>query len=138
MTVPRPALALAIAGLIPFVGAGIASHTPLRVIEILGQPSEILLTYGKIILAFMGGCLWGFGARSDDALGLSLSISVLPALYAFLIVGSSLYLLALGFALLLIADFWFAGRKLAPEWWISLRIPISAAAIISCLAGALS
>ena len=135
---PRPALVLAIAGLVPFVGTALGAYVPLALLEPFGTPHEILLSYGKIILSFMGGCLWGFGTRSDDAMGLSLSISVLPALYAFLLVGDNLFLLALGFALLLVADFWFAMRKLAPDWWISLRIPISAAAILCSLAGALA
>ena len=136
--IPRPALVLAIAGLIPFVSAALALHLPLPLPELFGPPRDMLLAYGKIILSFMGGCLWGFGARVDAPSFVTLTVSVLPALYAFLLVGSNLILLGLGFALLLAADFWFARRGLAPAWWTSLRLPITAGAVLSCLTGALA
>lgn len=139
MRPPAGAMALAVAGLLPFIAGALSA---LGLVEhpvfLLGYASgsALLLAYGKVILSFMGGALWGFAAR-DGAGVIPLVISVLPALWAVLLVGASLPLLALGFALLLIADFRFTAQALAPNWWMSLRIPITAVAVISLLTGAL-
>ena len=136
MKPPAGALALAVAGLLPFIAGALAargavSH-PLFLLGYASGPA-LLLAYGKVILSFMGGALWGFAAREGVV---PLVISVLPALWAVLLVGDNLYLLALGFALLLVADFRFTAQGLAPGWWMSLRIPITAVAVISLLLGA--
>ena len=134
---PKGAFALAAAGLLPFI-AGAMVHQGLlsSPLYLLGYPSAtaLLLAYGKIILSFMGGAIWGFGARAGT---LILALSVLPALWAFLVVGESLLLLAFGFAALLALDYHAAARGLAPPWWMRLRIPITSVAVLSLIVGAL-
>ena len=79
MTRPLPALAtiLGLAGLLPFIGCGVAA---------LGAQGDratlALVAYGAVILAFLGGVHWGFaivdpmGRAERERLGLG----VLPSL----------------------------------------------------------
>ncbi len=56
---PTAALLLGLAGLIPFIGCGLAAVSP-------GSPEQAaramlaLIAYGAVILAFLGGVHWGF------------------------------------------------------------------------------
>jgi hypothetical protein len=139
--VPRSALALGAAGLLPFLwGVATIYVDPLygfgqRVLGGRFVAPFVLLSYGQIILAFMSGVIWGFAARADgEARALGFGLSVVPALWAFLFVGggaaaAALVLIA-GFigVLLIDAFFWRAG--LAPAWWMALRIPLT---VIVCL-----
>ena len=132
--VPRGALVLAAAGLIPFIAGALTAWGILQSpLFLLGytSPEAMLLAYGKIILAFMGGAIWGFGVTAGMAI---IALSVIPALFAFLIVGDSLILLGLGFAALLILDFIATRDGLAPGWWMALRVPITIVAVF-CLVG---
>lgn len=133
---PPMALLLGVAGLIPFFAAAISQFTPVPFVDQFGGARAILLTYGKIILSFMGGALWGFATARGNGLGLL--ISVLPALFAFLIVGTNPVLLALGFAALLPADLWFQKQGLAPAWWLRLRVPLSLGVIFALLSTTLA
>ena len=135
---PLAAIALGLAGLIPFVAGAATVHglTP-------WQPftgALILQSYGAIILSFMGGCLWGFAALAGRAGWLPLGVAVLPALWAFgagflPLPGVELTAaraLALGLVALLAADFGFARAGLAPRWWLALRLPLTVVAA-TCL-----
>jgi hypothetical protein len=66
---------------------------------------------------------------------------VLPALWAFFMTGggptsAGIYLIA-GFAGLLALDFMFSKWGLTPDWWMPLRILLSAIVIISLSIGVL-
>ncbi len=141
--IPRSALALGIAGLIPFAWSAITELSPAAFAWTLATVGPRFagpymgLSYGTIILAFMSGVLWGFATRAagkEAALGYALS--VIPALWAFFFVGngptSSAIWLAAGFLLLLALDAMFAERGLAPPWWMRLRIGLTAA-VLACL-----
>jgi hypothetical protein len=97
----------------------------------------VVLQYGTIILAFMSGVLWGFATRaSGERAAVGYALSVLPALWAFFMVGagpvsSAIYLIA-GFLGLLALDWSFWRQGLAPEWWMRLRILLTAI-VIACL-----
>ena len=129
--IPHAALYLGVAGLIPFFAAALSQFTPVPYVEQLGGGRAVLIDYGKIILSFMGGALWGFATVRGSGIGLV--IAVLPALFAFLIVGANPVLLVLGFLALLPADLWFRKSGLAPEWWLRLRIPLTLAVIFALL-----
>lgn len=143
--VPRGAALLGAAGLLPFVwGALAALVADPAALPLMGDMpralrSERLLTdYGLIILVFMAGALWGFAARAGgSAATLGLVGSVLPALYAFFLVGrgfeADLLTLALGFAALLPLDWAFQRAGMAPRWWLALRVPLTLVVLLALL-----
>lgn len=101
--VPLPALLLGVAGLIPFFAAGLAVWTPLLA-EWRGVAGSFGITYGAIILSFLGGVRWGAAMQANAnarPLGRPLSLSVIPALLAYAV----LILPALPSAPLLLAVF---------------------------------
>lgn len=142
--IPPAALLLALAGLIPFFWGvllvlGLATGTDLNLPEMLsGDGRLVMVRYGGIILPFMSGVLWGFATRTSGAMTLpAYGLSVLPALWWFFMPGASaetaLINLCIGFAALLLLDYFYASWRLAPSWWMSLRIPLTGAVLI-CLA----
>jgi hypothetical protein len=139
--VPRSALALGFAGLLPFLWGVATLHLPslegltMNTVGPRFVAPFVLLSYGTIILAFMSGVLWGFAARAGGAAqGIGFALSVIPALWAFFFVGggaqaAATYLIA-GFLGVLLIDLFFWSNGLAPRWWMALRIPLTA---IVCL-----
>lgn len=140
--VPDAAVVLGGAGLIPF--AGLAMAVWLLEGEAQIQAEGALLGYGAVILAFMGGCRWGFAAAGlgGGASVSNLAVSVVPALYGWAALlaapAAAMVLLATGFAALLAADLGLARRGGAPAWWPRLRWPLTGGAVISLLLGALA
>lgn len=144
MRTPPAPLLLGLAGLIPFLwGAATAVSSDLAQwgIQNLGPrfvAPFVLLNYGQIILAFMSGVLWGFATKSDgEQAALNYALSVLPALWVFFMVGagpisSGIYLIA-GFIALLGLDYAFFRQGLTPEWWMRLRILLTAI-VTACIA----
>ena len=141
--IPRSALILGLAGLIPFVWGALTLMVPAAndaSIAILGPRFTgpyMQLSYGIVILSFMSGVLWGFATRAtgrDATLGYALS--VIPALWGWFMVGggpvSSAIYLAAGFTGLLGLDWHFAQRDLAPRWWMSLRVLLTVI-VVACL-----
>lgn len=141
--IPRPALLLGLAGLIPFLwgAAGLYSPALASLGNLIFGPSPALngaglvLSYGIVILSFMSGVLWGFATRAASGAGLYYALSVLPALWAQFIVGANLWLLGAGYLGLLALDALFATRGLAPAWWMRLRLLLTAV-VLACLAAA--
>jgi hypothetical protein len=142
--IPRSALLLGLAGLLPFVWgvltmwseplAALAAHT-------LGPRfigPYVQLAYGTVILAFMSGVLWGFATRAPARVAATgYGLSVIPALWAFFFVGggpiSAAIYLAAGFVGLLGIDWLFWQQGLAPDWWMRLRVMLTTVVLI-CLA----
>ncbi|MBC7477780.1 MAG: DUF3429 domain-containing protein [Pseudorhodobacter sp.] len=142
--IPRQALILGLAGLLPFLWSvatvlspGLADVTLHWVGPRFVGP-YVGLAYGTIILAFMSGTLWGFAVRATG--GLYYALSVIPALWAFFLVGGgpeqATIWLALGFVGLLGFDWLFWRAGLAPVWWMRLRLILSAG-VLASLAAAL-
>jgi Protein of unknown function (DUF3429) len=141
--VPTFALALGLAGLIPFLWSAGTHLSPAlagwagQVLPPMFIGSYVGLTYGTLILAFMSGALWGFAARAEDrAVAPCYALSVIPALWTFFMVtdasvNSSIYLVA-GFLGLLLIDATFSAWGLAPRWWMRLRLPLTAVTV-ACL-----
>ena len=140
--IPRSALLLGLAGLLPFIAAAVLSLGTTLWLDILALPlvaeaGRIALHYGVVILAFMSGVLWGFATRADGATATrGYGLSVIPALWAFFTTlgDQSLGLLALivGFIALLTLDHWFWRQSLAPVWWMRLRLLLTAI-VVACL-----
>lgn len=141
--VPRSALLLGAAGLLPFLWgvATIFSDAAFGVtMQTVGPrfvAPYVLLSYGTVILCFMSGVLWGFATRSTGGTAaLGYGLSVIPALWAFFMVGggpvSAAVNLAVGFVGVLLIDVFFWGNGMTPRWWLALRIPLTAV-VLACL-----
>lgn len=139
-SIPRPALALGLAGLLPFLWGALtlaapplASYAPAP--RLAGV--AVLVAYGTVILCFMAGVLWGFAARGAAELQWKgYALSVLPALWAFFAVTSgpqALSALLVGFLALLACDAQFGAWGLTPRWWMRLRLMLTAV-VAACLA----
>ena len=126
--IPLGALALGLAGVLPFASCVILS--------LIADPfwengiRNVAYTYSLTILSFMAGCIWAFAAPHNDIQGLALS--TVPALLgwvSYLLVPLRIlnpeqvfYTLAVLFVLLLTLDFRAARLGQTPAWWISLRL----------------
>ncbi len=144
--IPRSALILGLAGLIPFLfGAATLVFEPLRTwgVTTLGNRfvgPNVQLFYGVVILSFMSGVLWGFATKSTGPRAAAgYALSVLPALWAFFMTGggpvSASLNLMFGFAGLLILDFAFWRWGLAPAWWMRLRVLLTVIVIAALSVG---
>ncbi|MEM0935639.1 MAG: DUF3429 domain-containing protein [Pseudomonadota bacterium] len=143
-TVPRSALLLGFAGLLPFFwGIGTIYMPALQNLtaDTIGPRfigPYVLLNYGQLILAFMSGVIWGLSTRAEGATqGMGFALSVVPALWAFFFIGAgprdaALHLMT-GFVGVLLIDLFFWRNGLAPPWWMALRIPLTALVCL-CLA----
>lgn len=141
--IPPAALLLGLAGLIPFIWAALltletfpAQSLPLPAV-LSGNGKLIMIRYGGIILPFMAGVLWGFATNASGQQAVAAySLSVLPALWWFFMPGtgvtSALINLATGFAGLLLLDYAFQRWGLAPSWWLSLRLQLTAV-VLACI-----
>lgn len=141
--IPRSALILGLAGLIPFVWSVATQAAPslsdfgLRLFGPRFIGPYVGLVYGTIILSFMSGVLWGFATRSAGPTAtIGYILSVIPALWGFFFVGngptSAAIMLTLGFIGLLGLDFLFWRYGLAPVWWMRLRLILTTVVIV-CL-----
>ena len=89
--IPRGALVLGLAGLLPFLWGALGLLVPAlgdATVALLGQrfnAGYILISYGTVILCFMSGVLWGFATKTNDIKAFALS--TMPALWAFFTIG---------------------------------------------------
>ena len=91
--IPRSALILGLAGLIPFLwGAANVVFPPSggwagAWLAPMFRGTYVSLTYGVVILSFMSGVLWGFATRAKGAkAAVGYALSVVPALWGFIMV----------------------------------------------------
>ncbi|WP_299829128.1 DUF3429 domain-containing protein [uncultured Roseobacter sp.] len=141
--IPTAPLILGLAGLIPFVwGAATTLNGALASwgADALGPRfigPYIQLFYGSVILSFMSGVLWGFATKTTGGRAATgYALSVIPALWAFFMTGGGPTTAGLnlifGFLGLLMLDFAFWQWGLAPRWWMSLRLLLTAVVVL-CL-----
>jgi len=142
--IPRAALILGLAGVLPFLWGALTELSPaladfgLRWMGPRFLGPYVSLAYGTVILSFMSGALWGFASTADrpDTRPLFLALSVLPALWAFFFIGggpvSAAIWLAAGFVLLMGLDWLFWQHGLTPDWWMRLRLGLTAL-VLACL-----
>ena len=138
---PLAATLLGAAGLIPFFVLAAATH--------LGAPlwarhaAEAVLFYGAAILSFLGGCRWGFACAGmgEGPNFRALAVASAPAALAWgvALVGgrAGLLLLSGGLLLLFAADEALTRAGGAPDWWSTLRAPLSILSSLALLAAAL-
>ncbi len=147
--VPFASLFLGCLGLLPFLYGALMLFADDGALPTFGvvesSPAgglHLLERFGAAILAFMGGCLWGFASSGDGAPRPGLLVaSIVPAFVAFVAIrpdpAFSCLWLAFGFALLQAIDVVFQRLGAAPEYWLSLRLPLTAIVIATLLTGAL-
>lgn len=146
--IPGAPLLLALAGLLPFLwGLLTLVSDPVYAFayETLGGRfvgPYVQLAYGTVILAFMSGVLWGFATRAPERQApVCYALSVIPALWAFFMAGggpvSAGMNLVFGYLGLLALDWQFWRWRLAPDWWMRLRLPMTLAVVACLLAGTL-
>ena len=107
--------------------------------------ARALIAYGAAILSFLGGITWGL-CVATAALPLATArreflYSVCPSLLAWacllLPTRPALWLLAVGVALAFAHDWWRADLLGLPDWFRTLRVRLSAGALVTLLLGAL-
>lgn len=144
--IPRSALLLGLAGLIPFAWGALTTLLPqfgLDASRVIGSRfvgPYLQLYYGAIILSFMSGVLWGFATKAEGQLATAgYVLSVLPALWAFFMTGggpvTASINLIVGFLGLLLLDWQFWRMELAPSWWMKLRVLLTALVVLCLLTG---
>lgn len=142
--IPRPALLLGLAGLVPFLWSAATHLSPAlsaaaaQFLSPMHLGAYVGLTYGTVILAFMSGVLWGFATKAEGReAALAYTLSVIPALWVFFMVSdasdTSTIFLAAGFVGLLLLDATFQAWGLAPRWWLRLRVMLTVV-VLACLA----
>jgi hypothetical protein len=146
--IPRSALILGLAGLLPFAwGVATIWFPPLALQTVAWTGPRFIgpyvgLFYGAVILSFMSGVLWGFATKADGPVAATgYALSVLPALWAFFTTGggdqSAATALIAGFIGLLGLDWLFWNQGLAPSWWMSLRVLLTTGVVLCLLPVAL-
>ncbi|PWE32485.1 DUF3429 domain-containing protein [Maritimibacter sp. 55A14] len=145
--IPRTALLLTAAGALPFLWGAAMALAPdpaalpfAREMPAALRDEFVLSRYGLVILCFMAGVHWGFAARaSGSKAALGYAVSVVPALWAFFTLGGAQHMnmvyLAVGFLGLLAADWGFWRARLAPSWWMRLRLPVTLVVLACLVAG---
>tara|TARA_A100001011_G_scaffold203456_1_gene211798 strand:- start:74 stop:517 length:444 start_codon:yes stop_codon:yes gene_type:complete len=96
---------------------------------------DLSILYGALILSFLGGCLFGFECLNKPvSKTYKYWVAILPSLWALLalqIANFSASILAIGFLLVFEADRRAHATGVTPNWWLSLRLPLTATVILS-------
>lgn len=137
-TIPLSALILGLLGLIPFISPTLALLIPYDPFELGARAFHMMLvTYAAVIASFLGGVRWGNALEKPHRHGLDFTISVIPALVAWLALATprpyDLVLLLAVFLVLAIGDVGLATRGHAPRWFGKLRIILTTGVALSLL-----
>jgi len=136
---PILAVILGLAGIIPFLLCGLAAaqaNSPAAVMA-----AYVLIGYGAVILAFLGGVHWGFtlSTAHDPAEIPRLILGVLPALAGWAALAASLYasqpiigllLLIAAYILTIVAEWHGHRRGWVPGGYIGMRIAITGVVVL--------
>ncbi|KAK9905759.1 hypothetical protein WJX75_005885 [Coccomyxa subellipsoidea] len=141
-SVPPIAKVLGFAGAIPFLALSppIAQALPMLPAELVANAALLQIGYGATIASFLGGIHWAMAMAEYGGKGLSAAVqaerylwSVTPCLMAWpavmlqpgpgsLIVGTTL-------GVVYAVDRHFAAKALLPAWYMTLRLPLTLAAV---------
>lgn len=140
--IPRVALVLGLAGLIPFAASALAGFSADSATSARGLHS--LAVYAAVILSFLGGVRWGAllttpaGFDSFTAAVISVLPSILAWLALLLPAPIMMLLLLIGLVLQYLVDSPFSPVENSagvPLWYPSLRLILSAGAIVCVACG---
>ena len=137
--IPATALALGLAGLVPFLAGALSMwvHMPWLSPD---AGLRLVVIYGAIILSFLGGIRWGtaLGPYDTGRQGIEFSASVLGSLAglaaAFLPAIPGLALLIAGFLMQGLWDVTSVEAGKLPGWFGRLRMLLTAGAVVSLIA----
>jgi len=140
--IPRTALVLGLAGLIPFIAAALACW--LYDDELQATAHFALGAYGAVILSFLGGVKWG--ALVNDKTKIEkwgpIVLSVAPSIsgwFALLLpVYATLAVLSGMMVVQYFLDIESVKDKTLPPWYGRLRTILTTGAVVSLLAGLVS
>ena len=130
-------------GLIPFLAFAVLTWTDH---ERWSLWNTALLSYGAVILSFVGALHWGVamapGKMSTRERNAMFAWSVVPSLMAFAaLIAPAVFgaiLLVVGFLLHYGMDLRMARRAAIPEWYLPLRLRLSVTAMLCLIAGAIA
>ena len=136
--IPAVALALGLAGLLPFAGGALSVWLGLPFSPATGH--WLAVVYGAVILSFLGGVRWGlaigpYGAQRQSVeftLGVLGSLAGLAA--AFLQPIAALTLLIAGFLMQALWDVTGVESRRLPVWYGKLRMMLTAGVVVSLVA----
>ena len=130
---------LGLSGLIPFFTgllltfSGDWSSAAVTGLSLSGP--KVMLSYGAVILSFMGAIHWGAALEREPDRAWPYFVSVIPALYSWMVWGLSLLnpagsgllmmALALGFVILLIFDLVRGRAGDFPNWYARMRVVLT-------------
>lgn len=123
---------LTYSGSLPFIALSLIIVSGTESIISLSLATELFIYYGAIILAFLGGVMWGQTINSEHrfssaSLIISNTIALLAALCLLLTSPFiSLILLLIGFVLALVVDSILLHKGLIAPWFFQLRQRITA------------
>ena len=134
--VPAVIKTVATLGLLPFLFGTIGSFQLSFIQDNLNKFFlNLSISYAALILSFLGGCLFGFECLNKSTPNKKrVWIAILPtlwALIAFQIANFSASILAIGFLLVYEFDRRAYAAGTVPDWWLSLRLPLTAIVILS-------
>lgn len=140
-SIPKAALWLGYAGLIPFVV--LASALWLMPELDQSETQSALLSYGAIILSFMGAVHWGLAMSSATRLSSrQFGVSVIPALIAWFAVFTppviNASILIATFTGLWLYDILMAKTGKVPLWYPRLRTPLTLVVVASLIVAQLA
>jgi hypothetical protein len=137
--IPSVALALGVAGLVPFVAISLSQWSGGQELLPFATPTSGIV-YGAVILSFLGGIRWGtaigpYGAWTQAR---DFAMSVLASITGWIAVllphSAGLCLLLIGFLLQALWDVVDVEDGRLPSWFGRLRMMLTAGAAISLLA----
>jgi Protein of unknown function (DUF3429) len=136
--IPVSALALGLAGLLPFIAGALALWIP---IPPLAPPDslKLVVSYGAIVLSFLGGIRWGtaIGPYDGGRMSLEFSFGVLGSLAGlaaiFLPPIPALTLLITGYLLQALWDVTSVEAGRLPQWFGKLRTILTGGAVLSLI-----
>ncbi len=141
--IPRPARVFGLAGLLPFIAGALFCWVQTTIPVFTGEftGSFILLSYGAVILSFLGGIRWGVAMQHGKLIDdwVVVALAMVPSLLAWLAILLSptvgLLILVLGLALQFAVDYRSANAQITPHWFLTLRTILTIGAITSIVVG---
>ena len=122
-------------GLIPVVFGMLGSFEFSLLSDIINNALiNVALVYAALILSFLGGVLFGFKvSKVKNPKFWPLLFSFLPTFWALLSLQLPVFkasALAIGFLITYELDRKFFKERLLPNWWLSLRLPLTAIMVL--------
>ncbi len=141
-SIPKPALLLGLAGLLPFAATAILSWVGGT--DLQARAGFALAAYGAVILSFLGGIKWGAVLYNQNdlqhwgPLGLSVAPSILAWFALLFSVPVALALLTAGLLGQFYLDRQSVNRNELPGWFGRLRLMLTTGAVVCTVAGLLA